>query len=361
MKSANDFQHSLLPEEKRAIWPDILRIVAIFAVIMLHAAAAGYQTFNVRSIQWQCCNLYNSLSRFGVPIFVMLSGMFLLNPARNYTIKKLYFQKIPRMMTAFLFWSTFYAVIPLIKNLHDNIVSLNCNLLYPLALEITNGHVHLWFLFMISGLYMITPLLRNIVKDEKLTIYFLVLCLVFVFITNSLNQISFLPKSLILTMNRFNVKLVSGYSGYFVWGFFLSQHQLTDRTRTIIYIIGFISALLTAALNGFAGYYYNTPGKWMLANLSINILCMATAVFVFFQYHFQDVRFSHQTQKFLVLLGKWSFGIYLVHMCFHTYIVPRFFIHPILSIPISSIITFIFSLITVSVLSRIPILNKFIM
>ena len=297
------FIHTPL-QENRTVWPDILRIVAIFAVIILHAASAGHNYFEVKTIQWQTCNLFNSLARFGVPVFVMNSGMFLLNPNRDYTFKKLYFSKIPRMMTAYLFWSAFYAIVSLGIKMHNGSPLYGYELLYSFAQRLLSGCIHLWFLFMISGLYIITPILRNIVKDEKLTVYFLILSLLFVFSVTSLNLLPQLRRFLALTINRFEVKLVAGYSGYFVWGYYLFQHQLTTKTRIIIYSVGMIATFTMVVLNGLAGYHFNTPGEWMLKNLSLNTLCMSTAVFVFFQYHFQDVHFSPQTQRVLALLGK---------------------------------------------------------
>ena len=328
---------------------------------MLHAASPGFKSFGVRTTQWQVCNLYAVLSRFGVPVFVMISGMFLLDPNRNYTIKKLYLSKIARIAMAYLFWSTFYAIVFLIFKVHHGASLSNHNLLHASFQQFLIGRVHLWFLFMISGLYIITPILRNIVTDEKLTIYYLILSLIFVFSVNSLNLIPQAQKVLALTINRLDVKLVAGYSGCFVWGYYLSTHHLNGKIRIIIYIVGLVSAITAVGINGLAGYHFNQRIDWTLKNLILNTLCMATAVFVFFQYHFQDVHFSLQTQRVLALLGKWSFGIFLVHMFFHSYIVPRFFIHPILSIPLSSIITFLLSLVTVFALSKIQVLNTHIM
>ena len=327
---------------------------------MAHASSPGFNNFEVRTVQWQTCNFYAVLGRFSIPVFVMLSGMFLLNPTSDYTLKKLYFSKILRMMTAYLFWSAFYAIISLGIKVHNGAPLYGYDLLYSFAQKLLSGRIHLWFLFMISGLYIITPILRNIVKDEKLTIYYLILSLIFVFSVTSLNVLPQLRRFLDLTINRLDVKLVAGYSGCFVWGYYLFQHQLTNKTRRIMYIVGLIAALSTVVLNGLAAYHFNTPGGWLINNLSLHTLCMSTAVFVFVQYHFKEVQFSPPFKRLLALLGKWSFGIYLVHMFFHSYIVPRYFIHPILSIPISSLITFILSLATVFLLSKIPVLSKYI-
>lgn len=203
---------------KRVIWPDVIRIIAVLAMIMLHAAAAGFGRFGARTVSWQVCNLYDSLVRFCVPVFVMVSGMFLLNPEREYDLKKLYFTKILRIATAYLFWAAFYSMIPLISALVRGEMPAGHGYLYIIVRGIVAGHFHLWFLFMITGLYIVTPLLRLIVKDDKLTIYFIVLGLIFVYGTNMANLFPPMRKLVAITITRLNVQLVAGFSCYFIWG-----------------------------------------------------------------------------------------------------------------------------------------------
>lgn len=56
----------------REIYPDLLRILASFAVVVLHSAAVGfYGRFAPDTTQFQACNFYNSIVRFCVPVFDM--------------------------------------------------------------------------------------------------------------------------------------------------------------------------------------------------------------------------------------------------------------------------------------------------
>jgi len=349
-------------QANRVVWPDIIRIVAVFAMIMLHSSGAGFSRFGARTVHWQVCNFYDSLSRFCVPIFVMVSGMFLLRQEHEYDLKKLYFSKILRIATAYLFWATFYSVISLDRTLEQ---CPNGHFFYALAKEIVKGHYHLWFLWMISGLYIVTPFLRLIAKDEKLTIYFLVLGLVFVYGANMFNLFPPMHTLLAQTINRLNVTLVAGYTCYFLWGYWLSRHSLTLITRRIIYILGVGAAIGTVVLNGLAGYHFNFAGMWMYNNLLPNIMLMTTAIFVFCQYHFQGEGLSVQWKRIISLVGRYSFGIYLVHVFFLENLyrigLPPFFCHPVISIPITTVAVFCLSLVAVFALDRIPILNKYVM
>ena len=76
-------------KENRKIEIDLLRIVACFSVIMLHSSAQYWYELPVSSLRWSVSNGYDALFRFGVPIFVMISGMLFLGREGEVKIKKL--------------------------------------------------------------------------------------------------------------------------------------------------------------------------------------------------------------------------------------------------------------------------------
>ncbi|NLV90708.1 MAG: acyltransferase family protein, partial [Tenericutes bacterium] len=63
---------------KRKLYMDVIRIVAIFAVVLLHVAADNFYVFKYTSFEWQVLNVYDSLVRFCVPLFFMISGVLFL-------------------------------------------------------------------------------------------------------------------------------------------------------------------------------------------------------------------------------------------------------------------------------------------
>ena len=70
----------------RILYFDFLRIFATFAVMVLHVAGQNWNGTSVPSFEWQTFNLFHSITRFGVPIFVMISGALFLNKRELYTI-----------------------------------------------------------------------------------------------------------------------------------------------------------------------------------------------------------------------------------------------------------------------------------
>lgn len=158
-------------QPQRIAYFDVLRILATFAVIVLHLSAQHWADTDVYSRAWQAFNLYDSAVRWAVPVFVMISGALFLSGSQSigHILKK----NVSRLVTAFIFWSALYAVFMV------NFEGCPTTLILQ---QFLNGHYHMWFLFMIVGLYLIVPFLRPIVRDEKLLRYFLLLTLIFTFL-----------------------------------------------------------------------------------------------------------------------------------------------------------------------------------
>jgi surface polysaccharide O-acyltransferase-like enzyme len=93
------------------IWVDKARIFAVFAVIVLHVSAivvVGIKDFY--DLQWWFGNIYDSMVRWCVPVFVMISGALLLSEAKTESISIFYKKRILRLLTPTLFWSLFFTI-----------------------------------------------------------------------------------------------------------------------------------------------------------------------------------------------------------------------------------------------------------
>ena len=130
---------------------DCLRIIAILAVIMIHCSAPYVIDFPRDSFNFVIGNIFDSVARIGVPFFVIISGYFMLNENKELSILKIK-SKILKLFMILGFWSLFYALVYHFKNFLNAFIY---------------GHYHLWFLYMLIGLYLITPILRLFVKKEK--------------------------------------------------------------------------------------------------------------------------------------------------------------------------------------------------
>ena len=138
----------------RLAYADLLRAVAMLAVIIVHLAGSQLGNVPVGSAEFHVLNAYDGLTHWCVPVFIMLSGMFLLDPKHSLSSSKLFFGHILRMLVALVVWGTAYALVTQVSA-----AGLSWESVKAALWQVLQGktHFHLWFLYMIVGLYLITP------------------------------------------------------------------------------------------------------------------------------------------------------------------------------------------------------------
>lgn len=348
----------------RLFYLDYLRVFSSFAIILLHIAAANMNNTSVSGFEWNVFNFYNSLVRWAVPVFIMISGALFL--PREFDTKQLYSKYILRMFISYVVWSIFYAVVtPIGKFVVDNSYVISVSEILKNAVT---GAMHMWFIPMIIGLYMCIPLIKPLIKNKSTVKYFLILAFVFVFLRTTIANISndFFSPSVASGIECINsvigsVNLVFGYVPYFILGYVLNETETDSKKRSVIYILGVLGFLMTVLLNALASIKANTTLETYYGINTLNIALMAMAVFVWFKY---NVRGKDPLNKIIVKLSKYSFGTYLVHifilMVFGVLGFETTTFNPILSVPVISIIAAVISFFISFVINQIPFLKKYI-
>ena len=76
---------------------DLIKTLAIVLVILLHAAIEKFPITDVVNqtvvVRWWSVNIYDSLARVCIPLFVMLSGALLLQPNKLDEPMRAFFKK----------------------------------------------------------------------------------------------------------------------------------------------------------------------------------------------------------------------------------------------------------------------------
>ena len=87
----------------------ILRIIATFSVIVIHVSGPLVVKYGqISNFDWNIANFYDSISRYSVPMFFMISGALLLN--KDYQLKDFLKKRLGKIALPFLFWSIFYSL-----------------------------------------------------------------------------------------------------------------------------------------------------------------------------------------------------------------------------------------------------------
>ena len=343
----------------RVIYIDVLRIFSVFCMMMLHVAASKWSVAPVESFDWQAFNVYDSIVRFCVPVFIMISGGFFLDNSREFDLKKLFKKNIARIVSAFFFWSFCYSIVIYIISPDKSAYSFG-----DWFKSFICGRYHLWFLFTICGLYLIVPFLRKITADKKLTEYFLILSFVFCNVFMLLKSITPISKTASTVLSQFNMQYVLGYTGYFVLGYYLKSNELSKKTQTIVYILGAIGLAATITVSSLWSVGKGAPMKQFYNNFMPNVYFESVAVFVFFKYNVSKINWSEKWLKIISKLSALSFGMYLFHdfvnIAFGEWGFTTLTYNSALSVPCNTLIVFFVSMAAAYLISKIPFINRYI-
>ncbi len=340
---------------QRTVYMDYLRVIASFAVIIIHTVSFTWYTPDLQDFGWKVYCLATCMSRWGVPIFVMISGALFLS--RNIPIKTLYSKYILRLISACLIWSAVF-----------NFTGKGS--FTAKFYSFLEGPFHMWFVPMIIGLYICTPLLKKITADDNTTDYFLILAFIFAFFIPSASLmikdfgggiINRAGAAVIDSVNKLKIHMVLGYTGYYVLGYVLNKRTLRKRTQLIIYALGVLGFAMTIYLTFAASRNENRLVENYFDNLTVNLLFSAAAVFVWFK----SRKYKNKKLNALMkVLSKYSFGSYIVHMyVLNTLKANNFlslFSDPISRIYITGITVFIISKIISGILNHISVAKKYI-
>lgn len=341
----------------RVEYADELRVAAIFAVAALHVAGGGWSAAAVNGGAWQALNLYDGLIRWCVPVFVMLSGMFLLNPKRRLPLKTLYGKNILRLAVALLFWGVLYGLADA-RMAHG---FLSWADILPALETVLRGkaHYHLWFLYMLIGLYIVAPLLRAMVAGASRVQlrYFLVLALLFSSCLPLL--IRLLPDDGLKTLvGQFQLHLVLGYAGYFVAGYYFHTYPPRGRTRALLMTLGGLGAAATVVGTWLVSAHMGKAWGVLYEYYTPNVALAAVGVFLLFQ------RWGGRGRVRWGRLAPYVFGVYLVHdavfMVYERLGLTALGLGPVWAVPVLTVLVFLPSLLISFIISRVPVLRRYL-
>ena len=340
---------------KRIIYLDMLKVISCIAVVVLHVTASAFKTMAIQSESWLVVTSVNMLTRFAVPIFVMVSGALFLNPDKNIDIKKLYKKNILHLVIVYVFWTVIYSIY----NVYNNDMSMNMtNIIKDAVLE---SYYHLWFIPMLIGIYICIPIVRTIVKNNKEIIeYFLIIFLVFKIIPQTILLFKFPYSGYIAAiLERIEIPLLS-YIGYFILGYYLHAYDLSGKVKKLIYIIGVIAAIIAIIVTIGYSFYVGKAVETLCREFSITTFAMSVAIFVLVKNMLANNKIKFEKQ--IIHLSDISLGIYLIHELFRAILKNQVGLSSakIWNLPIVILVTLIASYIVSYIIKRIPFVNKYL-
>ena len=277
-----------------------MRVIAVLAVIMLHSAAHGVTQYGrLASGSWWTANWLDSACRWCVPVFIMLSGALILDPSREESLAVFYQKRFLRVFVPLLFGSTFYFIWS--ATFRGEAITFEYVRRQLLA-GMTD--YHLYFLFLILGLYLVAPILKIYVKYGKSGEQWTIAGLLF-----ALNAASLLAGN--QGFNAFSMYFP--YLSYFWMGYLLRNRSLGAIGLFITFAVFFSSVAMTALGTGWLYAHYDPNPLILYDHLSPTVIAETLSAFLLIRSFFSAKVGALFVQPMQVL-GPATLGIYLIHV-----------------------------------------------
>jgi len=349
-------------EKNRILYIDFLRIVSALAVVMVHSSVRYVILEPIGSSEWWAGNIYNSFSRFCVPVFFMISGLLLLDSPKSEDLKSFFNKRFKKVLIPFIVWVLIYYFIDLYWFQKEFSF-------FGFAREITGGPVfgHLWFLYTLIGIYLAAPIIRLFIKYSLLEhqFYFLIIWIFFF--------------SVLLLIGKFwNFRIgipetiFGGYLGYFILGYTLSKiPEKAGRLNFIFFFAFFFMVFITIIATYYLCSVKNSYDRFFYDYASLNVVIMSASIFLIFR-SYKDklsVVFS-QRKETLQMISSTTLGVYLIHpLIVRIFRVSsehligikfQYMVHPALNIPITFVVVILTSFFVVYTMKKIPIIKHIV-
>jgi surface polysaccharide O-acyltransferase-like enzyme len=350
------FSETIIQDNKQNItWINNLRLIAMFAVIILHTASPLLFLYNSAPVSnWIAADIYNAIVRFAVPVFVMITGALLLH--REYELGGFLKKRIGRLILPFLFWSLVYIgyqwYIEII--FFNNDVWANVKLI--LNQLKTGASYHLWYVYLLIGLYLFIPILSRFIQNatEKEILYFLAIWFITILISKPY-------------LTRFNtavdLRYFTGYIGYLVLGYYLAYKRFSIPYLAFPAILIFTACVVLITCGTYylqikdhklSTFFYEPIGPFVVV-LSASVFLVAKNI---------KVKMNPIFNMIFCNAGKYTLGIYLSHALVLNILelndITYATFNPIVSIPLVALLCFIISWLVIYILGKIPLLKYII-
>lgn len=299
----------------RVVYADLIRLIAILMVVLIHTASPLFNTLPTDSDGFAVSVLLDGIAHAGVPLFVMVSGIFLLDEKREMTVRRAIGHYALPLVGLYFFWSALYAAankvaIPLLFE-H---AAVSGEMLRAFGVAVLEGAYHMWYLPMMAALYLITPLLRTFVRQDsrRLVRWFLLIVFVlrFVLPTGIRLVAEFTGLDFSAAYNSFELLAGWEYPAYYVAGWYIANTRPEKSVRRKVYSAGVLALAMMLSFTGWLSTSHGEAVKELMEQKSLFCCAYAVALFALIAWEGQSLR----PNNLLTRLSGLSFGVYIVHV-----------------------------------------------
>lgn len=280
------------------------RGLAAAMVVLLHVTQGIMTNYPINAIGenrvviWTVSQFL--LTRWAVPVFLMISGALLLNPKKHTGWKDVWRYE-RRMILVLVTFGYMFCLMEQFARTHQ----FAPELFGISALNLLSGKSwsHLWYVYAMIGIYLLLPMMKAYVaidSRENLRIFLIVLFALTVCVP-SLNSA--------LATSFVTLIWIPSYLFYFLLGYYAFNYMKLTPRLAISCIVFVVAGCFVQTSYVLSGNY----GEWVRSPASVFVVGLSLMVFLLFKNYFE----RPFTQNGIVArASSYSFGIYVVHPLF---------------------------------------------
>lgn len=308
-------------KQKRIGSLDFLRAYGCLAIILLHVVSAWHDDPTNKEALFHADPvrigfdgaIVPLLVRMAVPIFFMISGALFLNPKRNINKKK----HIVKILLTLGVFGYGMALIELVVKYKDFNISYLWKSLLNLLQE--QSWSHLWYLYAIIGLYLLTPILRAWIQkaSEREIRNAIIVAIVLLSIIPTINSI------LGTNITTFGIATSNGALLCYLVGYYIfSLREKIRSNKSKIIIAAVVGGVVTSIIS----LLYFTSLKSMVEPYHIWIVVYSSSLFALM---IEERRIEQiGNSKTIQFLSSISLLVYILHPFFINTLYKGFHIYP---------------------------------
>lgn len=342
-------------KEDRKCFLDVLRLAATCAVVLLHTVTGVSDTHDMGGypVEKTVFLILMDLITWCVPVFIMISGYLFLDAAKSLTWKEMLGKYCRRIVLALFCFGIPYALLELMmeqKGFHVDMLGRSIWMVCT-----GRSWSHMWYLYLIILLYLLTPLLRMVLHRMPVWAVYLILAA----LAAGSSLLPFIKKA--FGLETLPVLPDGGiYFFYYICGYLLGERKAVLRREQTGLIRGIVLVLVAGMVfSRLAGGYhvqmaYNYP---FTVALSLLLVILAQDR--------EDIWRRKNTVPFRKA-GELCFAVYLVHPLFLNILYKLFHVTPLhffigFSLPLIFGAVLLASFAAAYLLHKIPPLHRYVL
>ena len=282
---------------KKQIYIEYIRAFAAITVVFLHIVMTLPANYTIEELGKFNSAVFNGCympTKWAVPCFVMVTGALLLNPSKKFGYEKIA-KYVKRMLWVLLIFGTGFSLMELV--FEDRAFSIIMPLKALLNVAEEKSWDHLWYIYTLIALYLITPLIKYAferISSKELDILIGIL-IIGNFVIPYINFIA--------STDIKNYMIIPEYATYYLLGYWLTTKE--NRFGCKVLIPGIIATIAMIIIEIYLIYQKGVVFEANHSSKDLLTLIQSISIFLFIR----EMCSEKKIGKVLDAICKCSLGV----------------------------------------------------